>query len=53
MDIAFIIDPLPTLKAYKDSSIAMMRAAAKRGHTIHTFEQTDIVWRGAARRPSS
>jgi glutathione synthase len=45
MDIAFIIDPLPSLKAYKDSSIAMMRAAAKRGHTIHTLEQNDLVWR--------
>ena len=45
MDIAFIIDPLPSLKAYKDSSIAMMRAAAKRGHTIHTLEQSDLVWR--------
>ena len=26
MDVAFILDPLPELKAYKDSSIAMMRA---------------------------
>ncbi|MBP6726193.1 MAG: hypothetical protein KA132_03115, partial [Thauera sp.] len=27
MKIAFIIDPLENLKAYKDSSVAMMRAA--------------------------
>src|SRR6188768_2692592 len=46
MDLAFIVDPLGTLKAYKDSSIAMMRAAARRGHRIHAFEQSDIVWRG-------
>ncbi|WP_018152525.1 glutathione synthase [Leeia oryzae] len=32
MQIAFILDPLPLLKAYKDSSIAMMRAAQARGH---------------------
>ena len=29
MDFAFILDPLPELKAYKDSSIAMMRALAR------------------------
>src|SRR5262247_178929 len=28
MDYAFILDPLPDLKAYKDSSVAMMRARA-------------------------
>jgi len=46
MDIAFIVDPLDSLKAYKDSSISMMRAAARRGHSIHAFEQTDLMWRG-------
>lgn len=45
MDFAFIVDPLDTLKAYKDSSIAMMRAAQRRGHRIHAFEQSDILWR--------
>ena len=34
MDFAFILDPLPLLKAYKDTSIAMMRAVATRGHRI-------------------
>ena len=28
MRFAFIVDPLDSLKAYKDSSIAMMRALA-------------------------
>ena len=46
MDIAFIVDPLDSLKAYKDSSIAMMRAASRRGHHIHTFQQSDLMWRG-------
>ncbi|MEO8305730.1 MAG: glutathione synthase [Betaproteobacteria bacterium] len=44
MDYAFIVDPLPTLKAYKDSSIAMMRALAARGHAIFALEQADIFW---------
>jgi glutathione synthase len=48
MDIAFIVDPLDELKAYKDSSIAMMRAAAKRGHRIYALQQTDLVCRGDA-----
>ena len=38
MKLAFVADPLDTLKAYKDSSIAMMREAARRGHEIHAFE---------------
>ncbi|SBT06910.1 Glutathione synthetase [Candidatus Accumulibacter aalborgensis] len=39
MRIAFVIDPLPSLKAYKDSSIAMMRAAQARGHAVWTIQQ--------------
>ena len=38
MKIAFIVDPLEKLKAYKDSSVFMMREAAKRGHKIFAFE---------------
>ena len=44
MDYAFILDPLPDLKAYKDSSVAMMRSLAQRGHAIFALEQSDIVW---------
>jgi glutathione synthase len=44
MDFAFIVDPLPTLKAYKDSSIAMMRALAKRGHRIYAIGMSDMWW---------
>ncbi|MDR0701008.1 MAG: glutathione synthase [Azoarcus sp.] len=44
-DIAFIIDPLPALKAYKDSSVAMMRAAAARGHTSWAILRADLLWR--------
>jgi glutathione synthase len=38
MKIAFIVDPLEKLKAYKDSSVFMMREAQKRGHEIFAFE---------------
>src|SRR6185295_15395486 len=44
MDYAFVLDPLPGLKAYKDSSIAMMRALAARGHRIFAIMQPDIAW---------
>jgi len=38
MRLAFIVDPLAGLKAYKDSSIFMMREALKRGHDVHVLE---------------
>jgi glutathione synthase len=46
MDFAFILDPLPELRAYKDSSVAMMRELARRGHRIFALEQGDLVWDG-------
>src|SRR5512139_803699 len=50
MDFAFVVDPLPSLKAYKDSSVAMMRALAARGHRVFALEQGDVVWdRGTVR----
>ena len=44
MNFAFIVDPLPHLKAYKDSSVAMMRALAARGHRIFAIMQPDVYW---------
>jgi len=35
----FILDPLDSLKAYKDTSVAMMRAAQARGHQLYSCEQ--------------
>ncbi len=43
MRLAFVVDPLDHLKAYKDSSIAMMRAARERGHGIFALEAREIV----------
>lgn len=43
MHIALIIDPLDSLKPYKDSSVAMMRAAQRRGHTVSIFEPGDMA----------
>ncbi|GAA5232829.1 glutathione synthase [Verticiella sediminum] len=42
MNVLFIVDPLPTLKAYKDSSVAMMRALAARGHGLHVVLQSGL-----------
>ncbi|HET7096668.1 MAG TPA: glutathione synthase, partial [Casimicrobiaceae bacterium] len=44
MDYAFILDPLPSLKAYKDSSVAMMRALAARGHRVYAIMQPEMAW---------
>jgi len=38
MKLLFVVDPLPGLKAYKDSSVAMMRAAAGSGHAVFSTE---------------
>src|SRR5690606_33760558 len=42
MHVLFVIDPLPSLKAYKDSSVAMMRALAACGHTLSVALQGDL-----------
>ncbi|MCK9988165.1 MAG: glutathione synthase [Azoarcus sp.] len=43
--IAFIVDPLDRLKAYKDSSIAMMREAHARGHAVFAIRREALTWR--------
>jgi len=53
MDFAFVLDPLPLLKAYKDTSIAMMRAVAARGHRVYALEQPAIYWRDGRTRAST
>ncbi|HEY4998681.1 MAG TPA: glutathione synthase, partial [Usitatibacter sp.] len=45
MKLAFVLDPLEALKAYKDSSVAMMREAARRGHEVHALESRSMCLR--------
>ena len=49
MPLLFVADPLHTFKTYKDSTYAMMREAAARGHAIWACEPRDIVWRQGTR----
>jgi len=46
MKLAFILDPLESIKTYKDSSFAMMREAAARDHELFVLHQEDLAWRG-------
>jgi glutathione synthase len=50
MKLAFVVDPLEDLKAYKDSSIAMMREAARRGHEVSAFEARSMFVHGGSVR---
>lgn len=45
MKLLFIVDPLAGLKHYKDSSVAMMRAAARRGHAVFACQARDLMMR--------
>lgn len=45
MKLAFILDPLDTIKIHKDSSYAMMREAAARGHQLYVLQQGDLAWK--------
>jgi glutathione synthase len=47
MKLLFILDPLESLKAYKDTSVAMMRAAVARGHDLFVCAQHDVFLRNA------
>ncbi len=44
MKLLFVADPLDTFKTYKDSTFAMMREAARRGHSILACEVNQLVW---------
>lgn len=44
MKIAFILDPLDSLKIKKDSSIALMKEACKRGHQVFAIQQDELVY---------
>jgi glutathione synthase len=46
MRIAIILDPLEHIKTYKDSTFAIMREAARRGHGLFVMEQGDLWLEG-------
>jgi len=46
--LLFIVDPLDELKGYKDTTVAMMRAAQARGWEVHACEQPSLAWREGA-----
>ena len=45
MKIAFVLDPLDSVKTYKDSTFAMMREARARSHRIFSIQQEELIWR--------
>jgi glutathione synthase len=42
--LAFIVDPLDEFKIYKDTTYAIMREAAARGHELYTMHQGGLAW---------
>ena len=44
MKLAFIVDPLDDFKLEKDSTYAIMREAAARGHALYAMQQDDLAW---------
>ncbi len=40
----FVADPLESFKTYKDTTFAMMREAARRGHDLFACEPADLHW---------
>jgi len=46
MRLLVILDPLTSLNPKKDTSLAIMREAASRGHALFVAEQGDLVLRG-------
>ena len=49
MKLLFVADPLDHFKTYKDSTYAMMREAAARGHTLAACEPRQLSWQSGGR----
>jgi glutathione synthase len=52
MKLLFVVDPLASLKPYKDSSVAMMRAAVARGHAVFACEARQLYVKDGIARAS-
>jgi glutathione synthase len=49
MKLLFVADPLEGFKTHKDSTFAMMREAASRGHALLACEARDLSWQRGGR----
>jgi glutathione synthase len=49
MRLLFVADPLESFDIKKDSTFAMMREAARRGHALFACEAKDLMWERGAR----
>jgi glutathione synthase len=49
MKMLFVADPLEGFKIHKDTSFAMMREAASRGHELLACEARDLAWQRGGR----
>ncbi|MBL8342099.1 MAG: glutathione synthase [Rubrivivax sp.] len=49
MNLLFVADPLESFRTYKDSTFAMMREAARRGHALLACEPRQLRWQRGAR----
>ena len=47
--LLFVADPLASFKPYKDSTFAMMREAARRGHDLWACEVPQLLWQRGGR----
>ena len=53
MKLLFILDPLSSLKSYKDTSLTIMREASQRGYELFVSMQHDLFLRGNVARISA
>jgi glutathione synthase len=49
LDLLFVADPLESFKTYKDTTFAMMREAARRGHRLLATEPRQLRWQRGER----
>ena len=48
LSVAVLMDPISAIKVAKDTSLAMLLEAQRRGHALHYFEQGDLALRDGA-----
>lgn len=48
LSVAVLMDPISAIKTAKDSTLAMLLEAQRRGHSLHYLEQGDLALRGGA-----